>query len=284
MKNLNYKKILKDVAAVTAASFLSAWALHSFINPNGFVGGGFGGIATLLEAAGLMKSYVAYFLLNAPALICALIMLKGEFTVKTVICTALTSVIMSVMDTTGFFRFTGDRLLAAVYSGILYGVATGIIFDVGGSTGGTEIIAKIMVKKRPTMRPAAIIFAFDVAVILIGLVIFDIWSVVYAIICAFAFERSFSLYAGRGAQSGVYYIITAQPDALLATINAAAPLKGYCVQAKGGYTGLGKSVVKVLLPAGKVAKLRSVLKDGPTDAFAFVAPAVKVQDGGTGDE
>jgi Uncharacterized conserved protein len=101
-KNKKAARALTDVLSVSAGAFLSSFALFSFINPNGFVGGGVGGIATILEAAGILKSYIVLLALNVPLLICALIKLKKGFAVKTVSVTLMTSGIMALMDKFNF--------------------------------------------------------------------------------------------------------------------------------------------------------------------------------------
>jgi|AGTN01.2.fsa_nt_gi Uncharacterized conserved protein len=282
MKNLKpvIDKIFKGSVSVLVSSFLSAWALYGFINPNGFVGGGFSGVATILENAGIVKAYVSWFVMNIPLLVLAVIFLKKDFAVKTVATAGMVSVLMALMDKFHFFKFTDDRLLASIYSGIIYGIGTGVIFEGGGSGGGTDIIAKLISAKRPTVRPSIIIFILDVVVIIAGLAIFDVWSVVYAVICAFFFERAMYFYLGKGRFASLFYVVTDKPDDLIAEINESFKSDGYGIEARGAYTGTKKTLVKFLLPTGNVKKVENFLKEKDENSFAFVASARRVTDFG----
>ncbi|MEG1613740.1 MAG: YitT family protein [Clostridia bacterium] len=279
MKTKLLKKITKDCVSVLIGSFLAAWSLYSFVNPNNFVSGGVNGIATLLEAAGIVKSYISLLIMNVPLLIFGLLCLKKEFTIKTLACTFLMSWMMSRMEKYGMLKFTSDRLLASIYSGILYGVAVGIMFENNGSTGGTEIIAQIAYKIRPTVQMSKLMFAIDVVVITAGLFLFDIWSVVYAVTCSFMFERTLSFYLSKDKSARLCYVITDKPESLIDKISECFKCEGYYIRARGNYLNREKTLVKFLLPTGKTAIFKEILKENDSAAFAYVATAERVTDG-----
>ncbi|MEG2453792.1 MAG: YitT family protein [Clostridia bacterium] len=279
MKTKLLKKITKDCVSVLIGSFLAAWSLYSFVNPNNFVSGGVNGIATLLEAAGIVKSYISLLIMNVPLLIFGLLCLKKEFTIKTLACTFLMSWMMSRMEKYGMLKFTSDRLLASIYSGILYGVAVGIMFENNGSTGGTEIIAQIAYKIRPTVQMSKLMFAIDVVVITAGLFLFDIWSVVYAVTCSFMFERTLSFYLSKDKTARLSYVINDNPESLIDKISECFKCEGYYIRARGNYLNREKTLVKFLLPTGKTAIFKEILKENDSAAFAYVATAERVTDG-----
>lgn len=273
----NSKKIVKrlfiDVLAIILSAFLAALALNSFIIPNRFVSGGVGGIATILEVAGVIKSYIALVIMNAPLLIASLIFLKRDFAFKTIACSLLISFIMGLMDKYHFMKFTDDRLLAALISGILYGLATGIIYENGGSTGGSEIIANLIVKRNPHAKITVLILIMDVAIMLAGLMVFDAWSVFYAIICAFSGERTMAFYIRRGSIGGIYYIISDKPNEIKNTFNNVFKSEGMEIEAMGTYTKTKRSIIKIMLPYGNKRKFKDALKVADNKAFSFVASA-----------
>jgi uncharacterized membrane-anchored protein YitT (DUF2179 family) len=270
IKNYNLKTFAKDVSGILTGSFLSSFALYSFIIPNNFVSGGVGGIAVLLESIGLIKSYLALYLMNIPLMITALIRLRKDFAVKTVIATTLISLIMALMENTHFMRFTEDRLLSAVYSGIIYGIGLGMLFERGGSSGGSEIVANLIIKRNPNAKVTRLIMIMDVIVILAGAVVFDGWSVVYAIICSVTLERSMAVYLGKGKTGGMYYIITDQPDALAEELGRGFHREGICYPAFGARTGNRKTLMQLFLPAGSQAKAKAIIEKTDPAAFSFV--------------
>ncbi len=279
-KKAFFIKLIKDSISIFAGAFLSSLALNSFIIPNGFVGGGVGGIATIIEVAGILKSYWVILICNIPLLIASVIWLKKDFAIKTISVTFLTSFILAVMDKYNFFVFTEDRLLAAIYSGLMYGTATGLLFEAGGSTGGTEIIAKLVAIKRPATKLSAAIFIMDVVIILFGLTVFDIWSVAYAVICSFCYERALAFYLNKDLRKGVYFIITEQPkkvhDALFAVFNVNNTLQNDVI---GGFTGNKKALLRVYLPTGNINKLKTIVNKTDPQAFSYSASATELSKG-----
>jgi len=270
LRNYHLKTFAKDASGILIGSFLSSFALHSFIIPNHFVSGGVSGIAILLENAGLIKSYIALYLMNIPLMITALWKLRKDFAVKTVIATTLISLMMGMMEKWNFLRFTDDRLLAAVYSGVIYGIGLGMLFERGGSSGGSEVIANLIIKKNPNAKVTRLIMIMDVVVILAGLALFDGWSVVYAITCSVVLERSMSVYLGKGKTGGMYYIITGQPDELAAALDRGFGREGICYPALGAKARQQKTLMQLFLPAGSQSKAKSIIEKTDPASFSFV--------------
>lgn len=272
-KKINAKTVAYDAFALVISAFLSAVSLHSFIIPNNFVSGGVGGISVILENAGIIKSYLSYYIMNIPLLIAALIKLRKDFAVKTVISATLISIIMGLMEALNFFRFTDDRLLAAVYSGVLFGISLGIVYERGGSTGGSEIIANLIVKRCPTAKVSRLIMLMDIIIIGAGLAIFDGWSVVYALVCALLCERAMAVYIDKGRTGGMYYIITEKPDSVKAALSSRFGREGIMMQAKGAVSDTPKALIKMFLPDGKQNRFKQVIEVADKQAFCFVATA-----------
>jgi uncharacterized membrane-anchored protein YitT (DUF2179 family) len=272
-RKLSAAKLAADALALAVGSFLSAFALHSFIIPNGFVSGGVGGISAILENAGMIKSYISYYLFNIPLLIAAVIKLKKDFAVKTVISATLVTVIMGLMESSGFLRFTGDRLLAAIYSGVLFGISLGMVYEAGGSTGGSEIIANLITKRRPEAKVSVLILAMDVIIIAFGLLVFDGWSVIYALVCSVVCEKIMAVYLDKGRMGDMYYIVTERPEGILAALNNRFGREGIAVEARGSTSDAPKTLIKLFLPNGKQHKVKQTLAAEDGGAFAFVAGA-----------
>lgn len=272
-KKINAKTVAYDAFALVISSFLSAAALHSFIIPNNFVSGGVGGISVILENAGIIKSYLSYYIMNIPLLIAALIKLRKDFAVKTILSATLISVIMGLMEALDFFRFTDDRLLAAVYSGVLFGISLGIVYEIGGSTGGSEIIANLIVKRHPTAKISRLIMLMDIIIIGAGLIIFDGWSVVYALVCALLCERAMAVYIDKGRTGGMYYIVTGEPDSVRTALGSRFGREGIMMQAKGAVSDDPKALIKLFLPDGNQNRFKQVIENADKQAFCFVATA-----------
>lgn len=272
-KKLDGKRLIKDVVAVIVGSFCAAFALHSFIIPNAFVSGGVGGISAILENAGFVKSYISYYIINIPLLIAAVFKLSKDFAAKTVASATLMSALLWLMEEVNFVRFTDDRLLAAVYSGVLFGIGIGVIYERGGSTGGSEIIANLIVKRYPTAKVSRLIMLMDIVIIFVGLAVFDGWSVVYAIICSVACERAMAVYLDKGRTGGMYYIITDKADKVCRALSVKYGYEGIRIDAIGSYSAQAKTLIKLFLPVGKEVGAKEIIKREDKDSFGFVVTA-----------
>jgi uncharacterized membrane-anchored protein YitT (DUF2179 family) len=155
---------------VCIAGLLNAVSMHIFIHPSKLVPGGVSGLASLLMYLPTGMSFgVWYFILNAPLLIWALITVRGDFTFKTIAATA-TCIISSEFLPVELV-FTESPLIAVVFGGITIGISMYLASIYNGSNGGTEVIAKIIAKKRPEYNLSSLIFTFNLMVLVIGSVV-----------------------------------------------------------------------------------------------------------------
>lgn len=144
-KNIDTKKIIKELFFIALGCVLYSFALLHFNVPNNLAEGGGTGIALfLLYAFGLPASY-GTLLVNIPLLILGYKMLDKKTMLYTIYGTLMLTFWITVFEHYHIvIDIGGDRLLAAVFGGIIAGVGLGIVFVYGGTTGGVDIIAKII--------------------------------------------------------------------------------------------------------------------------------------------
>jgi len=155
----------------------------------------------------------------------------------------------------------------------------GILYENGGSSGGSEIIANLVVKKNPAAKVSKLIMLMDVIIILVGLLIFDGWSVAYALICSFACERTMAFYLGRANMVGAYYIVTTKPDSLKTAFNEQFGREGLEISAVGSNYGGKKTLLQAFLPAGNAVRVKDILDRLDEDSFSFIVPSSQVNGG-----
>ena len=116
-----------------------ALAINVFLAPNNILLGGFTGVATILNYLFHTPIGTVVFLFNIPLFIAAFRKFGLQFILKTVFATFLVSVLIDV--TAPFLPvYSGDRLLCALFGGILSGTGLGLVFLHGATTGGTDIL------------------------------------------------------------------------------------------------------------------------------------------------
>ena len=207
---------LREYLLITVAGIVNGISMFTFINPAHLIAGGFSGLASALTYVvnmfitnvsfeSLMS--VVYFIINVPLLICSLIFLRGDFTVKTVWATVVCTATLAILAYFPELQFTDTsaRLIAIIFGGIMIGYSMYIASEYNGSNGGTEIIAKIVSKYHPEIDLSKVIMIANVFINLLGSAIviavmhesvaIAIYSLMYIFIgttCMGMFKRGFN--------------------------------------------------------------------------------------------
>lgn len=179
------QQVLKTVYAyfvITVAGILNAISMYCFIDPCNLIAGGVSGLSSALAYVvchyiGIQHfeivKWIVYFVLNAPLLICALVFVRGDFTFKTiwstVVCTATGFLFTAYLPKD--FQFDESPLIAIIFGGFIIGYSMYIASEENGSNGGTEVIAKIVAKKKPGTDLSSVIFLANLVIMLAGTVI-----------------------------------------------------------------------------------------------------------------
>jgi uncharacterized membrane-anchored protein YitT (DUF2179 family) len=146
-----FKREAINVTCTLVASIMSAFGMHYFVGSADFAPAGLDGVATMIAHL-LGDLNPAYFILalNLPLLLVAWFILKKRYVIYTVLFTVMSSGIMFILEAVGAPVFTeGEGLIAAIFSGVLFGLRTGLMLRISASSGGIDIIASMINKKMP---------------------------------------------------------------------------------------------------------------------------------------
>lgn len=173
---MDWKKILtgvKEYALITLGILLYVLAWCIFLAPNNLVGGGVTGIAAIIQYAthGTVKIGYTYFAVNAVLLMLAMRSLGKSFGAKTIYAMIVASLGLSVFqnvipaEVIKSLALDNGKLISSLVGSILVGVGIGISMSQGGSSGGTDIIA-LMINKKRNISPGRLMMMMDVVIIL----------------------------------------------------------------------------------------------------------------------
>ncbi len=170
----------KEFFWMTVAGALNATSLYTFLNPSKLIAGGFSGLSSaityILELFVQGVPYdklmsIVYFIINIPLLVCSVIFLRGDFTVKTIYATLVCTGALAIFPYVNFPRFTDSRIIAVIFGAVLIGYAMYIASEFNGSNGGTEIIARIVSKYHPEIDLSKVILGANFLITIIGSII-----------------------------------------------------------------------------------------------------------------
>lgn len=166
MKKYISTENLLSLLAFFCGSLLYSLSVNVFTLPNRIAPGGLTGVSTLINYVTGFPVGTAVILMNLPLFFFGAKVLGRDFLLKTVAATLISSAVIDVLAP--FVpKYSGDPMLAAIYGGVLSGAGMALIFVRGGTTGGTDILAKLIKHAFPHISLGHIILALD-AVILAG--------------------------------------------------------------------------------------------------------------------
>ena len=167
-----------------------------------------------------------------------------------------------------------DRFMATVISGVLRGVAGGIILNVGGSGGGTDIIAMVL-RRRYGIEVGQFSIAINLCILALSLGVVGMHSVVYGAVGLYVFGITIDSVMMKFDRRKQAFIITNIPDEVSVFINSHG--KGVTrIEAKGMYTGESRPVLMSLLEPRHVVVLKGFLQEKDPNAFVSICDAAEV--------
>jgi uncharacterized membrane-anchored protein YitT (DUF2179 family) len=267
---------MRNISSIFLGAFLFAIGINYFAIPFHLGEGGFTGIALLVYYILDWSPGLIIFLLNLPLLLISYKILGKKLFLYTVIG-ILASYLMlewtkKLVTIVSLAPPKVDVLLATLYTGILVGVGLGIIFRVGATTGGTDIIARL-VNKYVGWSMGRTLFLFDFGVILISSYFIGIEKAMYTLVAIFVSARVVDFVVEGLNASKAVTIISLLADELARTITEKMERGVTLLQGKGGYTGNEKEILYVVVAPNELPKLKQIVHELDPRAFVVVHDA-----------
>ena len=263
-----------DYAKISIGFLVISIALNRFIIPNRITLGGVSGIATILEYLISLKPSFSVLIINIPLIAASWAILGKKFVGKTLSGVIILSVFLEIVP---LKALTDDVLLASVAGGVLMGVGTGLVIMKGWSTGGTEILVRIINFYRPDISLGKLILAVDSLIVLSSWIIFkDLNLIIYAVISLYVSTYVIDkIIAGVDFAKGVY-IITSQPEKISVLIMQKLNRGVTGININGMYTGKASLMLMCIIRNNQISKLKNIVKSEDENAFVIVSDVREV--------
>lgn len=270
-----WKQILRDYLIITMASVIYAVAISLFLDPNSLAPGGVTGIAIILNRVIKIETGTLILVLNVPILLLGAWKFGGEFILSTLYCTVLTSLLTNLMASLG--AVTEDPLLAVLVGASLMAVSMGWIFKAGATTGGMDIVVKVLRLKFPHLKTGSLYLLMDAAVVTVSAFVFqNIDRALYAGVVVFlaSFLLDFVLYGRDGAK--LIYIISDHSEAITKRLLEELDIGVTYVKGIGAYSGKEKKVIMCVIKKTLAPKAEEIVKEEDPMAFMIVTSAMEI--------
>lgn len=276
MKKEKVLNLLKDIGTDVVGSVIFAVGVAVFTTPNEIAPGGVTGIATMLHSITGMQMGTLTFLLNIPLVLLGLFVLGKRFTLNTFrtlfILSVITNIIESVLPV-----YTESVLMAAIFGGATIGAGMGIIFLRGSTTGGTDILGRVLLRYFQHIPLGKILLAIDFVIVsAAGIYYGSLDAALYALVSVYVTERTMDSVLYGFNETRIAYVVTDRPVEVARRVMDETDRGVTYLNGEGGYQRAKKLVIMCAMPSRQFAKFKRIVLEVDRAAFIMVTPASDV--------
>ena len=259
--------LIRSYTVMVIGLALYAFGITAFLIPLKIAGGGVTGISMLIFYATGFGTGYTYFIINVFLVIIAIKVLGVNFGLKTIFSMSIIAIMLTVMQNFVTEPLLKDMFLSSVLSGILGGVGIGLIFNEGGSTGGTDIIAMIINKYR-NISPGRIIMYCDVIIIASSfIVLHSVEKLVYGYVAMWVVAYSIDAFLTGAQQSVQLFIVSEKYEQIANFINSESRRGLTIFEGTGWYTGRNVKVIMTVVRQRESPEIFRKIKELDPEAF-----------------
>jgi uncharacterized membrane-anchored protein YitT (DUF2179 family) len=266
-----FEKIrLKDFLVFMLGTALYAWGLVNVNIPNNLAEGGVSGITLILRGLFGINPAISTIILNIPLLLIGYHYLGRKALIYTLFGISALSFWLWVWQLVPMHpNLQHDMLISALLAGLFGGIGSGIIYRYGGTTGGTDVIARIL-EQKSSIPMGQTLFTLDVVVLLSSLVYINVVQMVYTLIASFVFAQVVN-FTQQGAYSArAFMIFSTKAEDISHAIMEQLERGTSLLHSEGGFTHNDQRVVYVVVDPSELNEVREIIKQIDEKAFVSI--------------
>ncbi|WCK52763.1 YitT family protein [Aneurinibacillus sp. Ricciae_BoGa-3] len=268
-------KNVRPYLFITIGCFLYSIAVNAFFVNNRLAQGGVTGISLLLHYMFNTPVGLLIIVMNIPIFILGYLVLGRGFLILSAYGMLMTSILI---DATSSWHVPPlhNVILAPIYGGIIAGAGIGLIFRVGGTTGGGDIIARVLQHKYRNIELGKFLFLIDFIIISLSSAIIGLEKAMLTIVAVFVSARVVDmLLSGQTKQRGAM-IISSKSDDIAQSIQTRLIRGVTMLHSMGGYSKQEGNMLFVVVAVHELDKLRRIIKEVDERAFIVIFDAKEV--------
>ncbi len=271
MKKRNFLNFFKIVAGCA----ISSGALTLILKPGNMAPGGAGALAAILSDMLYVRIGTAILIINIPLLFLAF-GAGRQFLLKTLLGTFLFSIFANLWEEVSFPQL--DNMLRAIFGGAALGTGLGLIFTSGASSGGSDILAHFISRKKPHIKVSRAILIVDALIILLQAIYYkSLESALFAIIALFvsAFFLD-KVMEGFSEPLKTLYIISEMAAEIKKRVFSEINRGMTALSGEGMYSGRKKAVLMCTIYGRELPLIKNIISDIDSDAFVIITDTREV--------
>lgn len=267
--------MLINLIGIALGSFIYACGISLFLDPNNLAPGGASGLAIIFNRITGLETGTLYFIINVPIMLLGLWKYGVRFIATTFFSILINSYFTNMLAGVG--ALTSDPLIATMAGSVLVGVGVAIVFKSRATTGGTDIIVKVLHDKYKHIKTGVIFLLTDIVIVAFsGFVFKDINIIMYALISVFVQGKVLDMVLYGGDEAKLFYIISDKPQAISERILKEIDITATFLQGKGAYTGKEKQVILCVARKQQGPAIEEIVKSEDKDAFMIISSANEI--------
>ena len=276
-KKISPKKRLKEYLIITFAALIYGVGTSLLVDPNNLAPGGMTGLAIVLNRLVGIGTGMWFLILNIPILLIAIMKFGIRFTISTIYATAMISVFTDLCTKYFGQYIIHDMILAVTIGSAMTAVAIGLIFKCHATSGGTDVIIKLLRLRYPHIKTGILYIMTDMIVLVIAAFVFnDLAAAMYSFLSVLVVSAvvDFVLYGRDGAK--LIYIISDRPDIITARLLDELDIGATHVFAQGAYSGEKKKVIMCAIKKRLSPLAEDIVREEDPNAFMIITSASEI--------
>lgn len=272
------KTILLDLAFMAAGAVVYAVSVNAFTSPNNIAPGGVTGIATMLNYLFSTPIGLVAFLINIPIILWAVVEIGYKLVAKSVAAILLSSAAIDLLAPI-IPSYQGNMILVALFAGLCEGLGLSLTFLRGATTGGTDMLARLLGRRKPHLSMGKLMLAVDGLIVLASAFVYgSIENAMYACIVIFVSTRLIdSILYGTDVGTGKLFFVMSPKvrqmgDRIIREVDRTVTY----LDSHGGYTNEPGETMLCAVRRFEVFQVQAIIREEDRDAFVIVGDAGQI--------
>lgn len=270
LKKPHLHTIVVDYLQIVLGCLVGGLAYPLFLVPNSIAPGGLTGVATVLNYLYQWPVGVTSLLMNIPLFLVGYKAMGRVFVIRSFIATVLFSLAIDLLQLP---TATEDPMLSAVFGGVLLGIGLGLILRGGATTGGSDMVARLIHHRLPVISVGMFLFIIDCCVILLAAVFIGGTQALYGMVSIYVSGTVVDVVLAGLTANKACFIMTEKWDAISQKILADMDRGCTHLSARGGFSGSERPVVLCVISRQEVSRLKQIVIEADETAFMFITDA-----------
>ena len=255
---------------ILIGALVAGAAYPLFMTPNRIAPGGMTGIATILNHLFHWPVGTVSLVLNLPLFMISYRAMGRIFAFRSLVATFLFSLFIDILP---LQPMTSDPLLGALYGGVMLGAGLGLIMRGGATTGGSDMIARMVHKRFQFISVGSFLFAIDCAVVLSAGFLIGTNEALYALINIFLSAKVMDVVIIGFSSNKACFVMSSRwkeiSDRILQDMNRGVTL----LTARGAYTGTERPTLLCVISRSEIMAFKRILREEDENAFVIIVEA-----------